>query len=132
MYVAQIMTRLPIVCTPGDHADYAAKLMLDHNVGELPVCDGPNVVGIVTDRDITVRGTARGFRPMDIEVRELMTQPVYTANEFDLVERATALMERRHIRRVPVVDRNGRLVGILSQTDLVRQVRLPKLLPAPV
>jgi len=121
MYVTEIMTPAPIVCAPGDTADYAAKLMLDHNVGELPVCDGAKVIGVVTDRDITVRGTATGKSPADLEVRALMTQPVYTAGEFDPVERAAGLMERKHLRRLPVVDRNGRLVGMLSRTDLARE-----------
>jgi len=121
MYVTEIMTPAPIVCTPDDTADYAAKLMLNHNVGELPVCDGAKVIGVVTDRDITVRGTATGKNPGDLEVRALMTQPVYTAGEFDPVERAAGVMERKHLRRLPVVDRNGRLVGILSQTDLTRE-----------
>jgi CBS domain-containing protein len=121
MFVTEIMTPAPIVCAPDDTADYAAKLMLNHNVGEIPVCDGAKVIGVVTDRDITVRGTATGKSPADLEVRALMTQPVYTAGELDPVERAADLMERKHVRRLPVVDRNGRLVGILSQTDLARE-----------
>jgi len=132
MYVREIMTPAPIVCGPHDTVDYAAKLMLNHNVGEIPVCDGAIVIGVVTDRDITVRATATGKSPMEIEVRALMTQPVYTAGEFDLIERAAELMEAQHVRRVPVVDRNWRLVGILSQTDLARNGhdRPRKLLPA--
>jgi len=132
MYVREIMTPAPIVCGPNDTVDYAAKLMLNHNVGEIPVCDGAIVIGVVTDRDITVRATATGKSPTQIEVRALMTQPVYTAGEFDLIERAAELMEAQHIRRVPVVDRNWRLVGILSQTDLARNGhdRPRRLLPA--
>ena len=122
MYVTEIMTPAPVVCTPDDKADYAAKLMLTHNIGDIPVCDGPKVIGIVTDRDITVRGTSTGKSPADIEVRTLMSHPVYTAGEFDQVEHAVDVMERQHLRRLPVVDRNGRLVGILSRTDLARQV----------
>ncbi|HEV2720551.1 MAG TPA: CBS domain-containing protein, partial [Thermoanaerobaculia bacterium] len=121
MYVTEIMTPAPVVCSPDDKADYAAKLMLNHNIGEIPVCDGPKLLGVVTDRDITVRGTATGKSPGDIEVRTLMTHTVYTANEFDQVEKAADLMESKHVRRLPVVDRNGRLVGILSRTDLVRE-----------
>ena len=124
MYVTEIMTPAPVVCAPGDKADYAAKLMRNHNVGEIPVCDGPKIIGVVTDRDITVRGTATGENPADIEVRLLMSQPVYTAGEFDQVDHAIDVMERKHLRRLPVVDRNGRLVGILSRTDLPRQLEI--------
>lgn len=129
MFVREIMTPMPIVCGPEDSADYAAKLMLNHNVGEIPVCDGATVVGVVTDRDITVRCTATGKNPGHIEVRAVMTQPVYVAGEFDLVERAAGLMEREHVRRLPVVDRAGRLIGIISQTDLARQNHPQRLLP---
>jgi len=124
MYVTEIMTPAPVVCAPGDKADYAAKLMLNHEIGEIPVCDGAKIVGVVTDRDIAVRGTATGKNPGDLEVRALMTQPVYTANEFDQIDRAVDLMDRKHVRRLPVVDRNGRLVGMLSRTDLVRQMEI--------
>lgn len=120
MYVTEIMTPAPITCTPDDKADYAAKLMLVHDCGEIPVCDGPKVIGVITDRDITVRAVAKGKNPADVEVRSLMTQPVYTASQFDPLDKATELMDQKHIRRLPVIDRNGRLVGILSQTDIAR------------
>jgi CBS domain-containing protein len=125
MYVTEIMTPAPVTCGPDDKLDYAAKLMLNHDCGEIPVVDGPKVIGVITDRDITIRAVASGKDPHDVEVRSLMTQPVYTTGEFDSIERATDLMDRKHIRRLPVVDRNGRLVGILSKTDLVRQVNVP-------
>jgi CBS domain-containing protein len=129
MFVREIMTPMPIVCGPDDTADYAAKLMLNHNVGEIPVCDGAKVIGVVTDRDIAVRGTATGKNPRDIEVRALMTRPVFIAGEFDLVELAAGLMEREHVRRLPVVDRAGRLIGIVSQSDFGRGSRPQGLLP---
>ena len=124
MYVTEIMTPAPVVCAPTDKADYAAKLMLNHNIGEIPVCDGPKIVGVVTDRDITVRATATGKNPGDIEISTLMTRPVYTAGEFDDVDHAVDLMDRKHIRRLPVIDRGGRLVGMLSRTDLGRQAEI--------
>ena len=124
MYVTEIMTPAPIVCSPNDKADYAAKLMLKHNIGELLVCDGPKLIGVVTDRDITVRGTATGKNPGDVEVRSLMTKPVLTVREFDAVDRAADLMTRQHLRRLPVIDQNGRLIGILSRTDLEREGEL--------
>src|SRR6266542_808421 len=58
MYVTEIMTPAPVTCAPGDKADYAAKLMLSHNCGEIPVCDGPRIIGVVTDRDIAIRAVA--------------------------------------------------------------------------
>ncbi len=133
MYVTEIMTPAPVVCAPDDKADYAAKLMLNHNIGEVPVCDGPKLLGVVTDRDITVRATATGKNPGDIEVRTLMTQPVYTAHEFDPIEKAADLMESKHVRRLPVIDQNGRLVGILSRTDLVREgeIKSQQFVPVP-
>jgi CBS domain-containing protein len=127
MFVKEIMTKTPACCAPEDDLEYVTKLMLDHNCGAIPVCDGAKIIGVITDRDIAVRGFTKAGNPLSLEVRELMTQPVFTIGEWDHIDNAIELMEEKQVRRLPVVDRNGRIVGILSQSDLAKQLSAPKL-----
>jgi hypothetical protein len=88
------------------------------NVGVLPVCDGRRLIGMVTDRDITVRSTAAGLAPDQSYVRDVMTDDVEWCFEDDDVDEIVEIMSRRQIRRIPVVDRGKRLVGIVALGDL--------------
>jgi CBS domain-containing protein len=96
----------------------AARLMDELNVGVLPVCDGERLLGIITDRDITVRATAAGRNPETVRVREIMTEDVRWCFEDEAVEDVAQMMGDVQIRRIPVVDRNKRLVGIVALGDL--------------
>jgi CBS domain-containing protein len=87
-------------------------------VGPLPVCDGAQLVGMLTDRDITIRATATGRDPNTTRVHEVMTPEVVYCFEDQDVEIAAQMMEMRQIRRVPVLNRGKRLVGIVSLGDL--------------
>ena len=101
--------------------DKAAERMRDLNVGSLPVCDSDRLVGIITDRDITVRATSLSLDPATTRVAEVMTPVIHFCYEDQGVEEAAAMMKDKQIRRLPVLDRNRRLVGIVSLGDLAVQ-----------
>jgi len=88
------------------------------DVGPLPICDGERLVGMVTDRDITVRATAQGRDPNTTRVRDVMTEEVFYCFEDQEIEDAAEIMERAQIRRLVVLNRDKRLVGIVSLGDL--------------
>ena len=118
MKVSEIMTRDVETVSPGDTIRTAAKMMDELNVGVLPVCDRQRLVGVITDRDITVRATSAGKAPDGCKVAEVMTAEVDWCLEDDAVDEAAEKMQTRQIRRLPVVDRNRRLVGVLSLGDI--------------
>lgn len=116
--VAEVMTRGVRSMAPTDNLQLAAKAMDEMNVGVIPVCDGDRLVGMVTDRDITVRGVAQGRQADRTPLREVMSPDVLCVHEDDELEDVTAKMQDAQIRRLPVLDRNDRLVGMLSLGDL--------------
>lgn len=118
MPVRDIMTIKPVCCTPDAKLETVARLMVEHDCGEIPVCDAGKLIGVVTDRDILVRTVAKGRDPLGVEVRQVMTARVYTVRASDSIERALSIMERRQVRRLPVVDSRRKLVGIISQADI--------------
>ena len=120
MRVSQIMTPDPACCTPDSTARDAALLMKEHDCGSLPVVDKLDrrrLIGTVTDRDLAVRGLAAGKGP-DTPVRELMTQDPISAAPEDEVEIVREVMIAQQVRRVPVVDENGAVIGIVAQADI--------------
>ena len=120
MRVYQIMTPNPASCTPDSTAREAALLMKENDCGSIPVVENletRRLVGTVTDRDLAIRGLAAGRGP-DTPIRELMTNDPITASPEDEVEIVREVMIAQQIRRVPVVDENGAVVGIVAQADL--------------
>src|SRR4029453_5809367 len=118
MRIADVMTRDVRVVQPDRTVRDAARLMDEMNVGALPVCDGRRLIGMITDRDITVRSTAAGMAPDRHALREVMTEKVGWCLDDDDVDDIVEVMSRRQIRRIPVVDRSRRLVGIVALGDL--------------
>lgn len=119
MDVQQVMTRHPRVCQPGDSLRDAARLMLEADVGEIPVVDETHqVVGVITDRDIVVRCVAAGLNPQDATVASCMTAPALTVGDDASLEDCADLMAGQQIRRVPIVDADGAICGIVAQADL--------------
>jgi len=118
MRVAEIMTRDVQTISSSDTIQKAAMTMDNLNVGALPVCDGEELRGVITDRDITVRATAVGLSPADIKVGDIMSEDVDYVFEDDDVAQAATKMKERQIRRLPVIDRSKRLVGFVSLGDL--------------
>ena len=115
--LGDVMTRNVEVVRPDTTLQEAAAKMADLDVGTMPVCDGDRLVGLLTDRDVTVRAVARGAGP-GTPVREIMTSTVRYAFEDDPVDRAVKTMKKRKIRRLPILDRERRLTGIVSLGDL--------------
>ncbi|HZF78583.1 MAG TPA: CBS domain-containing protein [Rubrivivax sp.] len=120
--IAEVMTRDVEFIRPNDTLQRAAQRMDELNVGALPVCGGDELIGMITDRDITVRATAAGMSPNDTQVSEVMSEQTRWCSENQTVEAVMAQMGEVQIRRLPVLDAQGRLTGIVSLGDLaVRQ-----------
>ena len=117
MRASEVMTRNVAVLAPHATVREAAQMMEQLNIGSVPVCDGRKLVGMLTDRDITVRCTAAGL-PVDTHLHDVMTGDVYWCAEDDAVQKVEDDMARLRIRRMPVVDRNKHLVGIIALGDL--------------
>ncbi|BAD75375.1 CBS domain-containing protein [Geobacillus thermoleovorans] len=114
--VRDVMSTDVQYCTPLDNLYEAAVKMRDFNVGAIPIIDDGRLVGMITDRDIVVRGMAEK-RPGSTAVTEVMSRDLVTLSPDDSVQKAADMMARHQIRRLPVVE-NGRLVGIISLGDL--------------
>jgi CBS domain-containing protein len=123
MQLKDVMTREVEVIRPDTPIAEAARKMDELNVGPLPVCDGERLVGMVTDRDITVRATSAGLDPRTTPVREAMTQEVVYCYEDQDVREAAEMMSDKQIRRLPVISRDKRLVGIVSLGDIAAETR---------
>jgi CBS domain-containing protein len=121
MKLSEIMTRQVEVIQPDDSLRIAAKKMRDRDIGFLPVCDGETLLGVLSDRDITIRALADG---MDVNVmlgRDLMTTPAIYCFEDQDVSEAARIMQENQIRRLVVLSRDDkRLVGVISLGDLAR------------
>ena len=123
MKVQEIMTRNPAVCTPETSLQEVARTMVGKDCGAVPVVGmqgGMDLAGIITDRDMVVRGIAEGKNPLTLTAGGCMTTPAITIREDASLDDCTDLMESKKIRRVPVVDASGRLVGIVAQADVAR------------
>jgi CBS domain-containing protein len=120
MKVSEVMTREVQTVSPDQPAQDAASFMLQANAGSIPVIDGERLIGMITDRDIAVRGVAKGYGP-DTPVRELMSNDIVCAQEDDNVEDVATKMSEAQVRRLPVIDQDQRLCGIVSLGDLARE-----------
>lgn len=121
MNVSAIMTKNPAHCTTDSGLKDVAKLMADNDCGCIPVVENTATkkpVGVITDRDITIRTVAAGKNPLDLTARDIMTSDVLTVKAESSVEDCCNLMEKNQIRRVAVVDENGALAGIVAQADI--------------
>jgi CBS domain-containing protein len=122
MKLSEIMTQEVVVIQPDDSIQSAAKKMRDLNIGFLPVCDGEELLGVLSDRDITVRALADGMDATIMLGRDLMTTPaIYCFDDQDVSE-AAKIMEENQIRRLVVLSReDNKLVGVISLGDLARK-----------
>ena len=120
MRISEVMTREVATVTAEQTAQEAANFMLQGDAGSIPVTDGGRLIGMITDRDIAVRGIARGRGP-DTPVRELMSTGVVCARASDDIEEVAARMSEAQVRRLPVIDESERIVGIVSLGDLSRE-----------
>ncbi len=127
MKVNEIITHDPEVIRPETALIEAAQKMKSLDIGMLPICDGDRLVGVITDRDITVRGVAQGYDPKTARVQEVMTPEVIYCFDDEDVKEAAKKMEEKKVRRLPVLNREKRLVGIVSLGDLAVRTGKEKL-----
>ncbi|HZB68873.1 MAG TPA: CBS domain-containing protein [Sphingomicrobium sp.] len=120
MKISEVMTRDVATVRPDQTAQEAANFMLQGDAGSIPVTEGDRLIGMITDRDIAVRGVARGHGP-DTPVSELMTSGLICARVDDDVEEVASKMSEAQVRRLPVIDESENLVGIVSLGDLSRE-----------
>ena len=119
MRVSEIMSREVKVASPQDTLQQAARLMAELDSGALPVAENDRLVGMITDRDIAIRGDARGCDPKQTPVRDVMTaEKVKYCFEDEEIDDIARNMAEQQIRRLPVVNRDKRLVGIISLGDI--------------
>jgi CBS domain-containing protein len=127
MSIDEIMTHHPACCTPETPLREVARLMVEHNCGEIPLVQGPAqavLLGVVTDRDIVCRLVARGENPINLTAADCMTYPAVSVATDASLDECCRIMEAHQIRRVPVVDEAGVIQGIVSQADIA--MRAPK------
>jgi CBS domain-containing protein len=123
MRVQDLMTQMPATCTREATCAEAARIMWDCDCGSVPVVDeNGRAIGIVTDRDICMSALFRGAPLAAISIAEVMSGDLYTCHAGDDVKDAERLMRQRQVRRLPVVDGAGSLVGILSLGDVAQRV----------
>lgn len=121
MQVKEIMHKGADTITPASSVQAAARKMKRHNIGALPVCDGNILAGVITDRDIVVKGVAEGRDPAKTKVSEIMSAKPATCHQDADIQAVARLMEEKKIRRIPVLNRKEKLVGMLSVDDFTRR-----------
>lgn len=128
--LTDVMTRHPICCTPQESVVDAARIMRDEDCGIVPIVEDKStmrLVGLITDRDIAIRCVADGRNPQECTVRECGTERVFSLPAEASLKDCRQLMQSRQVRRVPIVDESGTLIGIVSLADLVQEVDDDKL-----
>lgn len=121
MHVKELMTSTPACCTPDTTLPDVAQLMADHDCGCIPVVedqDGMKPVGVITDRDIALRGVTKGGDVNMMTAGDCMSSPVATVSQGDSVDDCCRVMEEHKVRRVVVVDENGSCCGMVAQADI--------------
>ena len=122
MQLREVMTRHIEEIRPDANLKEAAEKMRSMDIGALPVCENDRLVGMLTDRDIAIRAVADGRDPMQTCVRDAMSAGTVFCYEDDDVSEAARIMEQKQIRRLPVFNRQGRAVGIVSLGDLATRI----------
>lgn len=118
MNISEVMTQSVRVASPEDTLQMAAQIMDEYDFGLLPIAENDQLVGMLSDRDITIRAVAKGLTPDQHKVREVMTPDVKYIYDDESIEDAVRSMSDLQVRRLPVVSRDKRLVGIVSLGDL--------------
>jgi CBS domain-containing protein len=118
--IRELMTVNPRSLESGSTVTEAARLMRDEDVGIVPVTEGEKLVGTVTDRDIAIRVVAEGKSPETVTVGEIASRELVTIDPQQDLDEALKLMAKHQVRRLPVVEEDGKLVGIVAQADVAR------------
>jgi len=118
--VQELMTSNPCSIDWDKSVAYAAKMMRDENVGLAPIVEGNRLIGTVTDRDIAIRVVAEGKDPESTKVTEVASTDLVTVDPQQDLDEALRLMSKHQVRRLPVIEEDGRLVGVVAQADVAR------------
>jgi CBS domain-containing protein len=118
--VQDLMTRNPCSIDADKSVAYAAKMLRDEDVGLAPIVEGDRLVGTVTDRDIAIRVVAEGKDPESTKVKDIASINLVTVNPRQDLNQALQLMAKHQVRRLPVIEEGGRLVGLVAQADIAR------------
>jgi CBS domain-containing protein len=127
MKVYEVMTRGIETVSPGATIEFAAKKMMNRNVGFLPVVESEKLVGVVTDRDIVLRAVSAGLRPYMTTVGQVMTKESLTVYDDETLTEASLVMEKHFVHRLIVMDRQQHLVGIISLSDIAAKTKNERL-----
>jgi CBS domain-containing protein len=119
--IKDVMTSDPCSIDAGKSVAYAAKMMRDEDVGLAPVVEGDKLIGMLTDRDIAIRVVAEGRNPDEVKVSEVASKQVVTIDPQQDLDEALRIMAKHQVRRLPVVEEDGRLVGVVAQADVARE-----------
>ena len=119
--IKDVMTSDPCTIDADKSIAYAAKMMRDEDVGVAPIVESDKLVGMLTDRDIAVRVVAEGKDPERVTVREVASKQVVTVDPQQDLEEALRIMAKHQVRRLPVLEEDGRLVGVVAQADVARE-----------
>ena len=125
----EVMTRNPVCCLPSDMVARVGQLMKRENVGSIPVIENEQtrkLVGIVTDRDLTLKVVAEGLDGKSTKAESVMTLEVVTCMAGDDLQKALDAMAKHQLRRIPVIDKDHRIVGIIAQADVATRVNQPE------
>jgi CBS domain-containing protein len=124
MKVREVMTNDPVCCLASDKAQRVAQTMRDHDVGSLPVVadhDSCKLIGMITDRDLCCSVIAEGLDPKSTAIVRFVSTELVTCRDGENLDHCERLMQEHQLRRIPVVDGNGRCIGIVAQADLARK-----------
>ena len=119
--IRDVMTSKPCTIDADKSVAYAAKMMRDEDVGLAPIVEGDKLIGMLTDRDIAVRVAAQGRDPEQVKVRDVASKKLVTIDPQQDLDEALRIMAKHQIRRLPVVEEDGRLVGVVAQADIARE-----------
>jgi CBS domain-containing protein len=125
----EVMTNKPVCCRPDDMVAKAAQLMQSENIGSIPVIENEKtqkLVGIVTDRDLALKIVAKGLDARSTKVEVVMTLQMVTCQAGDSLQKALDAMAEHQLRRIPIVDKDNRIVGIIAQADVATRVNQPE------
>ena len=125
----EVMTKNPVCCLPNDMVAKAAQLMKGENIGSIPVIENDQtkkLVGIVTDRDLALKVVAEGRDAKSMKVEAAMTRKVVTCRAEDDLQKALDAMSEHQLRRIPIVDNDNKILGIISQADVATRVNQPE------
>jgi CBS domain-containing protein len=126
---SEVMTKSPVCCLPNDMVANVAELMNSGNIGSIPVIENEQtkkLIGIVTDRDLTLKIVAKGLDAKSTKVETVMTRKVITCRADDDLQKALDAMAEHQLRRIPVVDADNKIVGIIAQADVATRVDQPE------